>query len=74
MPDKTEKVNEEDRLTQNTFLWRLRGKQVEVTFVDGEALEGELVDFDTYTLFVRGESGQEMAIFKHAIKYVCLAA
>jgi len=70
-----EKTDErEDRLTQPRFLGRLRGKQVTVTLLDGKALKGELVDYDTYTLFIEQESGLEIAVFKHAIKYVCLAA
>ena len=70
-----EKTNEqEDRLTQPRFLGRLRGNQVAVTFLDGKTVKGELVDYDTYTLFIKQESGLEIAVFKHAIKYVCLAA
>ena len=71
----TSKTNEqEDRLTQPRFLGRLRGNQVAVTFMDGKTIKGELVDYDTYTLFIKQESGLEIAVFKHAVKYVCRVA
>ena len=70
-----EKTNEqEDRLTQPRFLGRLRGNQVAVTFMDGKTIKGELVDYDTYSLFVKQESGLELLVFKHAVKYLCRAA
>lgn len=75
MTDKTDKGDgKRGRQIQAEFLVGLRGKQVSVTFLDGETLKGELVNFDKWTLFITQESGLEMAVFKHAIKYVCLAA
>lgn len=77
MTDKTDKTNNEQtekRLTQARFLGRLRGKQVTVVCMDGKALKGELLDFDRFTLFIKQASGLEIAVFKHAIKYLCLAA
>ena len=44
-----------------------------VAFLDGKTVKGELVDYDTYSLFVKQESGLELLVFKHAVKYVCLA-
>lgn len=74
MTDEKTNKQREDRLTQPRFLGRLRGKQVTVVCMDGKALKGELIDYDTYTLFIKHEGGLEIAVFKHAIKYVCLAA
>ena len=73
MTDEKTNEQEEDRLTQPRFLGRLRGNQVAVAFLDGKTVKGELVDYDTYSLFVKQESGLELLVFKHAVKYVCLA-
>lgn len=56
--------------TQHDFLLALRGQQVLVVFLDSKAVQGVLSGYDPYTLFLQREDGLEVAIFKHAVKYV----
>ena len=58
--------------TQNKFLHNLKGKEVLVVFVDGKGVQGTLDAYDQYTLFLRREDGLEVAVFKHAVKYLHL--
>jgi sRNA-binding regulator protein Hfq len=62
--------NEAPKLTQNRFLRKLEGKEVLIAFVDGKAVQGILTGYDIYNLFLRREDGLEVAVFKHAIKYL----
>jgi sRNA-binding regulator protein Hfq len=62
--------NETPKQNQNRFLRKLEGKEVLIVFLDGKAVQGVLTGHDTYNLFVRREDGLEVAVFKHAIKYV----
>jgi sRNA-binding regulator protein Hfq len=59
--------------TQVKFLGRLTGKEVLIVFQDGKAAQGVLTGYDQYTLFLRRDDGLEVAVFKHAVKYVHLA-
>jgi sRNA-binding regulator protein Hfq len=56
--------------TQNRFLRKLEGKEVIVVFLDGKAVQGILTASDIYNLFLQREDGLEVAVFKHAIKYI----
>lgn len=56
--------------TQNRFLRGLEGKEVLVVFLDGKAVQGVLTGSDIYNLFLEREDGLEVALFKHAIKYI----
>jgi sRNA-binding regulator protein Hfq len=61
---------ETSRQTQNTFLRGLSGQAVIIVFLDGKAVHGVLTAYDQYTLFLRREDGLEVAVFKHAVKYL----
>jgi len=63
-------TSEKPKQTQNRFLRKLEGREVLVVFLDGKAVQGILTGHDTYNLFLRREDGLEVAVFKHAIKYV----
>jgi sRNA-binding regulator protein Hfq len=56
--------------TQNKFLRELKGREILIVFLDGKAVQGALAGYDPYTLFIEREDGLEVAVFKHAIKYV----
>ncbi len=56
--------------TQNQFLQGLKGREVLIAFLDGKAVQGVLKAYDQYTLFLKREDGLEVAVFKHAVKYV----
>mgnify|MGYP001820995290 CR=1 FL=1 len=56
--------------TQNKFLQGLKGREVLIVFLDGKAVQGVLKAYDQYTLFLRRDDGLEVAVFKHAVKYV----
>jgi sRNA-binding regulator protein Hfq len=56
--------------TQNRFLRKLEGREVLVVFLDGKAVQGVLTGSDIYNLFLQREDGLEVAVFKHAIKYL----
>ena len=56
--------------TQNKFLQGLKGREVLIVFLDGKAVQGVLKAYDQYTLFLKREDGLEVAVFKHAVKYV----
>jgi RNA chaperone Hfq len=62
--------NQMPKQTQNKFLQSLKGREVLVVFLDGKAVQGVLKAYDQYTLFLRREDGLEVAVFKHAVKYV----
>lgn len=62
--------NEKQRQTQNRFLESLLGGEVLVVFLDGKAAQGTLDGFDQYTLFLVRDDGVEVAVFKHAVKYL----
>ena len=66
----TEGRNETSKQNQNRFLRKLEGKEVLIVFLDGKAVQGTLTGHDTYNLFLEREDGLEVAVFKHAIKYV----
>ena len=57
-------------LNQEAFLDALKGQKIMVAFLDGKAMRGVLLGDDRYNLFLRQESGLEVMICKHAIKYV----
>ena len=63
-------TGEKQKHTQARFLRRLLGKEMLIVFQDGKAAQGVLLAFDQYTLFLRRDDGLEVAVFKHAIKYV----
>jgi RNA chaperone Hfq len=63
-------ANQPPKQTQNKFLQGLKGKEVLVVFLDGKAVQGVLAAYDQYTLFLRRDDGLEVAVFKHAVKYV----
>jgi len=56
--------------TQNKFLQGLKGRDVLIVFLDGKAVQGVLKAYDQYTLFLRRDDGLEVAVFKHAVKYL----
>ena len=62
--------NEKKRLTQNRFLEKLLGGEILVVFLDGKAAQGTLRGFDQYTLFLGRDDDVEVAVFKHAVKYL----
>lgn len=62
--------NETPKPTQSKFLRKLQGKKVLIVFLDGKAVQGVLTGYDPYTLFLQREDGLEVALFKHAIKYL----
>jgi sRNA-binding regulator protein Hfq len=66
----THEENETPKQNQNRFLRMLEGQEVFLVFLDGKAVQGVLTGFDTYTLFLQREDGLEVAVFKHAIKYM----
>jgi len=57
-------------LNQGAFLDALKGQEVMVAFLDGKAMHGVLLGNDRYNLFIRQQSGLEIMICKHALKYV----
>ena len=61
---------EKSNQTQVRFLRRLAGKEVLIVFQDGKAAQGVLTGYDQYTLFLRRDDGLEVAVFKHAVKYI----
>ena len=63
-------ASEKPKHTQARFLRRLLGKETLIVFLDGKAAQGVLMGFDQYTLFLRRDDGLEVAVFKHAVKYV----
>ena len=63
-------ASQQPKLTQNKFLQTLKGKEIIVVFLDGKAAQGVLKAYDQYTLFLRRDDGLEVAVFKHAVKYV----
>jgi|GEM_PF-1592809 len=63
-------ANQIPKQTQNKFLQGLKGKEVLIVFLDGKAVQGVLKAYDQYTLFLKREDGLEVAVFKHAVKYV----
>jgi sRNA-binding regulator protein Hfq len=69
----TGKTNETVKPTQHRFLQGLKGKEVLTVFLDGKAVHGVLTGYDPYTLFLQREDGMDVAVFKHAIKYLHLA-
>lgn len=62
--------NQMPKQTQNKFLQGLKGREVLIVFLDGKAVQGVLKAYDQYTLFLRRDDGLEVAVFKHAVKYV----
>jgi RNA chaperone Hfq len=62
--------NETPKPTQSKFLQKLKGKKILIVFLDGKAVQGVLTGYDPYTLFLQREDGLEVAVFKHAIKYL----
>jgi sRNA-binding regulator protein Hfq len=59
---------------QRKWLDRARGKTVQVRFLDGKGMKGELVGHDNYCLSVKLEAAPEpMLICKHAIAYLARA-
>jgi sRNA-binding regulator protein Hfq len=63
-------ANQKPKLTQNKFLQALKGREILVVFLDGKAAQGVLKAYDQYTLFLQRDDGLEVAVFKHAVKYV----
>lgn len=63
-------ANQAPKQTQNKFLQGLKGREVLIVFLDGKAVQGVLKAYDQYTLFLKREDGLEVAVFKHAVKYV----
>jgi hypothetical protein len=63
----TEGKSEALRQNKSRFLRRLVGREVLVVFRDGKVVQGVLAGSDTYNLFVEGEDGLEVAVFKRAI-------
>jgi sRNA-binding regulator protein Hfq len=56
---------------QRGWLDRAKGKVVQVRFLDGKGVKGELVGHDNYCLSVKLEAAPEpVLIFKHAIAYL----
>ena len=56
---------------QRKWLDRARGKTVQVRFLDGKGVKGELVGHDNYCLSVKLEAAPEpVLVFKHAIAYL----
>lgn len=67
-------ANETPKQNQNRFLRKLEGEEVLIVFLDGKAVQGVLIGYDTYTLFLKREDGLEVAVFKHAVKYMHAAS
>ena len=56
---------------QRRWLDRAKGKTVQVRFLDGKGIKGELVGHDNYCLSVKLEAASEpILVFKHAIAYL----
>lgn len=47
--------------------WRHEGHAVKLVTLTGEAIVGQLVAFDTYSLVLQMEDGQEHLFFKHGL-------
>ena len=59
---------------QRRWLDRAKGKTVQVRFLDGKGVKGELIGHDNYCLSVKLEAAPEpVLVFKHAIAYVARA-
>src|SRR5215212_1726462 len=59
---------------QRRWLDRAKGKTVQVRFLDGKGMKGELVGHDNYCLSVKLEAAPEpILVFKHAIAYLARA-
>ena len=69
---KNNKKND-DKGLKKTILYKDHiGKKVEVTLINGEKIQGTLVDFSQYEIAVEGPitPGGKVIIMKHAILYV----
>ena len=61
-------------VVQRKWLDRARGKTIQVRFLDGKGMKGELVGHDLYCLSVKLEAAPEpILVFKHAIAYLARA-
>ena len=61
-------------VVQRRWLDRAKGKTIQVRFLDGKGVKGELIGHDNYCLSVKLEAAPEpMLIFKHAIAYLARA-
>ena len=55
---------------QTAWLKAHIGKAIKVRLLDGKALTGELVAYDTFTLLVRTDAGRELLVYKQALAFL----
>ena len=55
---------------QTTWLKAHVGKVIKARLLDGKAVTGELVTYDTFTLMVRTEAGRELLVYKQALAFL----
>jgi hypothetical protein len=60
-------------VTQEQFLYRLRGQRVSLLTVTGQAFAGILIGSSPYAIVVRQDSGLEILFAKGSLVYVCPA-
>jgi len=60
-------------VTQEQFLWNLRGRRVTVLTVTSQAFAGTLVGTSLYAIIIRQDSGLEILFQKGSLVYVCPA-
>ena len=55
---------------QTAWLKAHAGRPIKARLLDGKAVTGELVAFDTFTLMVRTEAGRELLLYKQALAFL----
>ena len=61
-------MQENKKITQESFLQGLMGSPITVVTMDAKLLRGTLTGFDTFNIFIK-QDGRLLMIPKHAIKY-----